>query len=377
LRPKKKLFIEKIVHQGYGLARYQKKVFFLPYTLEGETVDYKIVEKKKSYTFAFPLAIFSPSPYRIKPLCPFFKKCGGCDFQHVVYTHQIEIKKSIIQDFINKYKIRFKGPIEFLPSPEPFNYRINVKFKVRNNKVGFYQKYSNEFVPINKCLLLDENINSFIDSVTSFPDIDTLIVKIDNNNNNISSNIKKGRLTFIIDDLKFFYDYRVFFQSNKFLIKKWLDVIAEFIEPFSKKRVIDIYCGSGIISLYLTKKFKIKKITGIEKDNTAINFARLSREANKLFNIKFICKKAEKGLEAFESANIIILNPPRQGASREVLKKIIALHPQAIVYSSCEISTFIRDAVRFIDKGYHLEKITALDMFPQTYHFETVGLFTL
>ncbi len=370
------LRIEKIVHNGYGLARDEQKTYFVPYTIENEDVNIQIVDEKKNYTYALPERINSPSEYRIKPKCPYFQICGGCDFQHIDYNHQITIKKSVINEFLQKNSISINQPLNFISSPQPFNYRINTRFHVLDNKPGFLKKHSHEIVLIKECPLLDENIINFIKSIRDFHSIHSLIIKIDNNKN-ISSNIRKNRLMFSIDDLNIHYDFRVFFQANKFLIKNWLEEIADFVSSFNKKRIIELYCGAGIISLFLARRFNIKKITGIDKDNTAINFAKITREKNRLFNAKFVSGKVEKAIDNFDSANIIIIDPPQRGVPSDVLNKVIKLHPEAIIYSSCEISTFIRDAKIITSQGYSLEKISALDMFPQTYHFEVVGLFIL
>ena len=372
----KNLKIEKIVHNGYGLARDEQKTYFIPYTIENEDVNIQIVDEKKNYTYALPERINSPSKYRIEPKCRYFRICGGCDFQHIDYAHQATIKEIIINEFLQKNNILINSPLKFVPSSQPFNYRSNARFRVLDNKPGFAKKHSHEIVLIEECPLLDENIMNFVKSVKDFHSINSVTIKIDNNKN-ISSNIKKNRLMFSIDDLNIYYDFRIFFQANKFLIKSWLTEIADFVSSFNKKRIIELYCGAGIISLFLAKKFDIKKITGIDKDNTAINFARINREKNKLFNVKFISGKVEKAIDNFDSANIIIVNPPRRGVPSEVLNKVVGLHPEAIIYSSCEISTFIRDAKIITSQGYSLEKISAIDMFPQTYHFEVIGLFIL
>ena len=373
---KKILRVEKIVHNGYGLSRENNKTYFIPYKIENEEVEIKIIKEKKNYSYAFPEKVLSPSKHRVRPECSYFQSCGGCDFQHIDYSHQITVKKNVINEFIQKADIFPEQEVNFIPSPEPFAYRINTKLRIQSNRFGFLKKHSNKIILIDRCPLLDENINKFIRSVKDYHSIKSLIIKIDNNKN-ISSNIKKNRLQFSVDDLNIYYDFRVFFQANKFLIKKWLEIIAGFISPFNKKRIIEFYCGTGIISLYLAAKFDIKKITGIDIDNTAINFARLSREKNRLFNIKFISGRAEKAVKEFSAANVVIIDPPRGGVSGEVLDKILKLQPQAIVYLSCEISTFIRDAGEIIEKGYTFQNLCALDMFPQTYHFETIGLFVL
>ena len=272
----KGLVVEKIVHNGYGLSRFDKKTFFIPYTIEKEKVIAKVVENKTSITYALPEKIVTPSEYRIEPKCKLFKICGGCDFLHIDYKHQPMIKKKIINESLQKNNIKTTKPVNFIPSPQAFNYRLNARFHVDKNKIGFIKKHSIMAVPVDNCPLLDENINHFIKSIKNPPPVKVITVKTDNNNN-LSSNINNKRLQYSIEGLKINYDHRIFFQTNKFLIEEWLKTIGDYIEDLNKKRIIELYCGIGIISLYLAKRFRINKITGIDKDNTSINFAKMNR----------------------------------------------------------------------------------------------------
>lgn len=367
------LQIEKIVHNGYGLSRHQGMTVFIPYTIENETVEIKEIQSKKNYGYAYPLKITDKSPHRIEPSCPYFQVCGGCDFQHIAYDHQVEIKQKIIKEEINKNKLITGQPISFIPSEGPYHYRLNTRLHIRDNRTGFFKKNSREIVLIDNCPLLHQDISDCMRSLNKKITVPSLIIKTDNDHH-ISSNIKPERLCYRLDGLDIYYDHRIFFQANIYLITKWLNTIKDMFSRFNKNRVVELYCGAGIISLFLARHFIIKKMTGVDNNNNSINFAKMNREKNKLFNIKFFASQAEKAIDEFTSVNVVIVNPPRTGVDKDLLKKIVKLNPEAIIYSSCEISTFLRDAVILKDK-YSIEKITALDMFPQTYHFETVGLF--
>ncbi len=377
-----KIKIEKIVHNGLGLGRVNNKTIFVPYTLPDEYVEVEIIEDKKSYATGVLNNIIKKSPKRIKPICKYFTRCGGCDFLHIPYDEQINIKKEILKYFLNKINIDDNN-IEFITSPETFNYRNSVKFRILNNMPSFYQKHSYNFVNIDYCFLLKENINNFIKNLKLDKYFEYLIIKSDNKDRistNIYSKGKKNRISFEIDELKIYYDYRVFFQVNESIIPLWLGTIKDFIQDMPKKRIVELYSGVGIISLYLSSKFKeIKKITGVEIDNLAVNFAKINREKNKLLNTHFISGKVNKVLNNFKEShiNILILDPPREGVDKLSRNKIIKLRPDTIIYSSCEISTFIRDAQFFIENGYSLIDIKGIDMFPQTYHFEIVAKFSL
>ncbi len=375
-----KIKIDKIVHNGSGIGRINNKVFFIPYTLPDEIIDIDITEEKKSYNIGKIKKILEPSPNRIIPKCPLFMQCGGCDFQHISYDYQADIKKNIIDEFLLKAEINVLNKTTFVKSPDIFNYRNSAKFHIFNYTPSFFAKNSKNFLPIKYCDILDDNINNFIGDLKLEKHIDTISVKIDNQNNLstnlLSTNNKKNRLCYKLNSLNIEFDYRIFFQVNNSIIPIWLETIKKYIELYPKKHILDLYSGVGIISFYLASQFKdIKKISSVEIDNTAVNFAKQNRNKNKINKIHFVAGKVERVINNYEHADIVVLNPPRSGVKKNILNKIIKINSGIIIYSSCEISTFIRDAKILTENGFELEYLTGFDMFPQTYHFETLGLF--
>ncbi len=371
--------IIKMVHQGYGLARINGKVVFVPNVLENEIVEIEITSTKKSYDFARLITVKKPSPHRTTPECEFYPECGACHFLHSKYSKELEIKKKILLSFAEAFEP--EDIEDFVYSKNIYHYKTATKFIVKEGKIGYYKRQSHELVPITSCLILDENINNYLKKIKEIPsDKKFLIIKTDNQGN-ISSNLisyknKKNRLEYKIDNLLFKYDYRVFFQSNKFLLEKWLNTILNLAKQFSPKKILDVYCGAGVITLYLASKLKPKKITGIDINNTAINFAKVNREKNKIYNSGFQAGRANKVLKYFSNIPLVILNPPRIGAGFDVIKRIVDMKPDAIIYSSCEISNFTRDANYLKDLGYRCRKLIPIDMFPRSFHFEVIGLFT-
>ena len=369
--------IEKIIHNGYGLAKINNKVTFVANVLENETVSIKIIDQKKQYDFAIPIKIIEPSPFRINPICPFYPECGGCQFMHTDYPNQLAIKTNILNTFLEKTKP--DKVEEFIKSTESINYKTAVTFIINSSNTGFYQRHTKNFVKIDYCYQVDDIMNQFIKQAKIPVSFEKLKIKIDNNakisSNLYSSNKKDNHLSYLIDDLHLEYDYRVFFQNNKYILPLWLKKIYDEAKDYSLKRVLDIFSGVGTISLYLAKNLPVKKITGIEIENTATNFAKSNREKNKIYNANFIAGNAEKILKNYENATLIILNPPRTGAGEKIIYQITKLNPEAIIYSSCEISQFTQDADYLIKNGYKCKKIIPLDMFPQTFHFEIIGVF--
>ncbi len=367
--------IEKIIHKGYGLAKLNNKVIFVHNVLPEEEVAIKIIDSTKNYDFAIPEQILKISPERIDASCPYYLLCGGCQLMHTHYENQIKIKTEIVKEFATE--IHPQEICEFVQSPDPYHYKSAVQFIMKNNSIGFYQRHSHNLIPVNYCYIVDEQINQFIKTLKMDQRFEQLVIKIDNHKN-VSSNLfhqKKKHLKYVIEDLVLQYDYRTFFQSNQFLIPSWLELIKKEISQFNLKRVLDLYSGVGIITLYLAHQLPIKKITGIELDNTASNFAKMNRDVNKIMNANFQSGDAIRVLKNYDYTSALIMNPPRGGAGKEVIKEIARLRPEGIIISSCEISNFIRDAQDLIEQGYECVKLIPMDMFPQTYHFEVIGVF--
>ncbi|MDD5066510.1 MAG: methyltransferase [bacterium] len=368
--------IEKIVHRGFGLGRLDQKIVFISNVLAHEEVEIKLIRERKDYSFAVPERIRRSSPDRIDPPCPYYPVCGGCHFLHTSYSHQLEIKEQILSEFLLPLQPLTVQP--FVPSPAVFHYKTSVRFIRQNGRLGFNQRHSHHFVPIDSCLLLDANIMPFLKRIKMNPEYSYCIAKTDNQNNH-SCNLyheKKGHLQYRINDLVLLHDFRTFFQSNSSMIGKWLEVIRDEASRFNLKRVLELYSGVGVISLYLSRCLDIKKITGIEIDNTAVNFAKMNREKNKLFQVHFQAGPVEKVLNNYEKISTAICNPPRGGIGPGILSRLIKTQPEAIIISSCEVSNFIRDALFLKEKGYQCINVIPLDMFPHTFHFEIIGSFT-
>lgn len=408
--------IDKIVYGGYGLAK-DDKVYFVPYTLEGEEVEIEVVQEKKDYSLANPINIIKPSPERVEPVCKYFTLCGGCDFQHIPYEKQIEIKKEILKDQLLRIG-KVDLPIEKVYPSQPFNYRNKAQFKFDGKNFGFYRPNSNQVVDVDYCYLLKEDLNQIIQPLKKFlfkyalspsqvivfsnsknqklikfvfsdsSQITNIIPKIEIYKDEIDENIKgigfydkEKRQLLLGEDVIFEtvdnYKYRVsmdsFFQVNIYQIKNLIDLVVQEVKDKGYKRAVDFYCGVGTFSVPLANY--VREVLGIESNEEAVKDAKANVKHNNLKNLKFLKAKTEKGLKYAKDfkPEVIVFDPPRSGLNKTIIREISKIEPiQKIIYISCNPSTLARDLKDFKEYGFNPLKVSMVDMFPQTHHIESV-----
>lgn len=414
--------IESVAFKGYGVGRIQGKVVFVPYTVTGDEVFVDPVEEKKNFAMARLKEILSSSPWRVSPPCPYFGYCGGCQWQHIEPRIQGDLKKEILKNLLQRLGgLKDLAPLSFIPSNTPYGYRARIQLKVKEEKIGFFEERSHQIIEIEECLIAHPLINNILQRFRKerFPLSNIREIEI-----NVSPEEGKGILiihlnkpvkgrTLPIPELlqsisllkgvalggtnpwRYFGDpvlhltteviysgihkvFRLrtspesFYQVNLEQNLKLLETLLEFAQLRGEERVLDLYSGIGNFTLPLA--VHAKYVTGIEENGKAVEDARFNAEENRIGNCRFFPGKVEdKMKEIKEEVDLLVLDPPRMGA-KSILSEILRLHPRRIVYISCEPTTFARDVRILSEKGYVLKKICLVDMFPQTYHMEVVGL---
>ena len=415
--------IDKLIYGGYGLGRIFDKAILVPKVIPDETVRVKVIKEKSGYYIGEAVEIIKPSKDRITPKCPFFHNCGGCDYQHIRYQSQLGFK----EDILNETLKRVGGFKEFsvypiIPSPEPFFYRLNAQLKISKTKegieLGFFKKDSHKFIHINECIICRQEINGLI-NVFSQIDKDNLLNNLNYIEIIISNSTKKILLAsslnkinkshmerlyshikeqeknidgFVInlkrkkvfsgkpylfeeiEDTKYRVSSDSFFQVNYSLHDTLIKKIIKFVNPKKKDNIFDIYCGVGTFTIPISRK--ADSVFGIEESPSSINDAIFNKKSNKIKNCYFYNEKAEDGLLILENEGIschtALINPPRAGCSEKMKKTLSSANPQKIIYLSCNPSTLARDISFFSKRGYKLSSVQPFDMFPQTYHIESL-----
>jgi 23S rRNA (uracil-5-)-methyltransferase RumA len=351
-------------HNGRGIGKINNKVIFIPNALPGEKVKVKILKDKKNYAEGVLLELINKSNTRIGSPCKYYPKCGGCQLLHLKYEDQLIYKENKIKNIFKKYNLEEVKINNIVYKNKQFNYRNKVTLHRQNNKIGYFEENTNTIVEIDNCMLLDKKIN---DSLKNVPSNNKIVIR--SNGIDISHN-NSEKVMHTIVDYKFSVSNDSFFQVNDNVTELLYSKVLEYLEPTKNDTVLDLYCGTGTIGIFISNH--VKNVIGIELNKVAIKNAKENKELNKINNIEFICGDA--GLESKKliiPPDSIIVDPPRSGLDSEAINTILNLNPKKIVYVSCDPMTLIRD-LKVLSENYNIIELTPFDMFPNTYHVECV-----
>lgn len=430
-----KVKIIDMTHEGKGVARTEEGLtLFVEGAFIGDTADVEITKKKKRFAEARAKAIVEQSPYRVESRCPVSAECGGCDYQELNYEKQLELKEKRVRDALKKIG-KLDVEVEDIIHGETIsNYRNKSIFHVKSEgdkAIGFYKKKSHDIVTAESCNISNDAsvklipvIKEIIDEygiiaiadimvrqskhsgdamvvlvtdrrrldeieevaeriMASLPEVKTVVQNVKNEKSKgllgKKSNIIAGD-GFIyeqIDGLKFKISPETFFQVNTEGMELLYGKVMDYIDLKKTETVYDVYCGVGSISLLMAKK--AKQVYGIEVIEKSIENAKENAVANGISNAEFFAGQAEWTLpelgEKGYSADKVVLDPPRKGCETAVLDAISKMGAKTVVYVSCDPSTMARDVSYLVtEKGYRVDKVQPVDMFPMTGHVESVVL---
>ena len=396
----KEVKIIDIDHEGRGIARIDNVVTFVDNALKDEVVKIEITKKNKRYNEAKATEIIESSVDRVEAKCPYFYKCGGCDLMHMSYESQLRFKENKVKSSLKKFANLTPRIEPIIPADNVFYYRNKVEFKV-NNAIGFFEKKTNELVKIDECLISDASINELIEKIKKLDltyisgitirvsslkekmvilettkDIDTTILEGCSVYLKIADKYihKQGNKTIseVMNNFTFQISPSAFFQVNTLQAIKLYDKVKEYANPSKEDTILDLYCGTGTIGLYLAEK--AKKVYGIEINEDSVKDANINKEINNVQNIEFYALNANQFLTKIkEKIDILILDPPRGGLDKKTIDSIMLLNPLRIVYVSCDVVTLARD-LNTLNEKYDILKVTPVDMFPNTHHCESICL---
>ena len=393
----KKVLISSVNHQGYGVARINNKVVFVENAITDDVVDIEIVKEYKKYALGEVVNFASMSKEHITSACPYYDKCGGCQISHITHKAQLDFKKEKMRNIFSRYLDMEISPK--IISVNEYNYRNKVVFHIKDGKLGFYEDGTNKLIKIDNCLLLDERINNLI---PLFNNLDLTYVekimvrvtskevmvvfygfidKIDVLKKYVSSiilvNIKEKLLygkSYIkeeVNGLKFIISYNSFFQVNTKAMVRLYDKVLKYANLTKEDDVLDLFCGTGTIGIYLSRY--CKSVLGVEIVEEAIKDANINKELNNIDNISFICGDVDRVINEKFNQNVLVVDPPRSGLNKNTKNVILNNGFDRIVYVSCDPMTLVRD-LKDLSSKYEFKEITLVDMFPNTYHVESVCL---
>ncbi len=428
--------IDHIGTEGQGIGRTDGMVVFVPGTFPGDEAEVRITDIKKSYATAALESLIEASKDRVAPLCPHARACGGCKFQELSYTAQLSHKESLVREALRRIGgIPEPRVLPMIGMEHPFEYRNKAQYPVNGDLVGYYRERSHQIVAVESCMLQAPPAVALLKAFRSFlkdhpKNIyrhlvvrtaltgEVMAVLVANKNDVSHLEELAGRLDeavaapfsleslilnvnkkadvrvmgkechtlagrpVIRDVLKTSHvhlDVEVsplsFYQVNPSQMSALYDKVYEYADLSGTETVLDLYCGVGSIGLSLAGK--AARIIGVESVQSAILDANRNAVLNGIVNAEFIRGKAEEilakrllGLRA----DVVILDPPRQGCAPELLDSVAVLSPQKIIYVSCNPATLARDIRRLGEKGYAFMEAQPVDMFPWTGHVEKVVL---
>lgn len=375
--------VEKIVPRGLGLAFAEDLTVFVPLAAAGDRLAVRINQVKGRTAFADIERIIEPSPDRTVPPCKYFGTCGGCDFQQLPYEKQLAAKIDILKDSLQRIgKIDFDD-IPMIPSPHPLGYRTRAMWHVDTNagKIGYYRRNSHDVVDVDHCPILDPVLDQTLKRFRSELDAgrfwaDKAVVEVargtDGGVSVHSPDLPEPVREVVVEAAgeRYMFDARGFFQGNLSIVDSLIDTAVSGAEG---DHALDLYCGVGLFSLPLARRFA--RVTGVESNDRAIEFAGKNAASAGLSNVKFFAEGVGRFLfdRKIGKTDFVLLDPPRAGTEKNVIQRIIKLQPRSVSYVACDPSILARDVRRLVDGGYAIDSITALDLFPQTHHVEAVA----
>jgi 23S rRNA (uracil1939-C5)-methyltransferase len=426
------LTIEKLIYGGDGLARLPAdehgpgKAVFVPFVLEGERIEASLLDQKRSFARGRAEAILQASPHRVEPICPYFLRCGGCHYQHASYEHQLEIKIAVLKENLRRTaKLELETSVTIHASA-PWKYRNRTRLKVRTAPefaLGYYKLGSHELLAVEECPVSSPLINRAIaafwkmgrertvpDGIheveffvnaedtqllveascepgtpstpvrewagavqSALPEITGMVVFKARPSGmtapvvpNPMASFGAREITYRTDDASYRVSAGAFFQINRHLIN---DLVKIVVQECSGDRALDLYAGVGLFSTILSRRFA--QVIAVEASQTS-HADLLYNSPDNVKAVRATTVDFLRGVARKLKPDLVVVDPPRSGLGESVVQSLVGLGAHRITYISCDPATASRDLAGLLSAGYRIEQVHLVDLFPQTYHLESV-----
>ena len=380
--------IEKVAHGGHFIARHLGAVIFVRHAIPGEEVEIEITGTGSSFNRADVVKVINPSADRVSAPCQFAHRtgCGGCDFQHISLERQRQLKSEVIaEQFARIAKREMQVVVEEVGAPLGYRTRFNA-VTTRNGDLGFKQARSNKVIPVSDCRILQPEIKyQELSSRKWKGDLRVEVSLSSAGERTIATGYTRDETPvrtsegpdigqYSINGFNLEVSQRSFWQSHKLAPAVLTKVVSEFAQIKAGDLVLDLYGGVGLFtSQFLEAVGEAGQIDLVEGSKSAT--ADAIRNFAEKKNVKVHTGDVAKLLPRFTQSDVIVLDPPREGAGKEVVQAMAVLKPRAIVYVACDPAALARDTTYLSEVGYEITKIRAFDLFPMTHHIESVALF--
>jgi 23S rRNA (uracil1939-C5)-methyltransferase len=419
--------VEKGVYRGLGLARHEGQVVFVPRGRPGDRLRVRVDSVTRGYVRAVAEAVLAPGPGQRDAPCPFFDAgCGGCAYQHIDYATQLVLKEAVLQDALRRAGVPWDAPIPVRPSPaEGWRTRATLHFRDSHDGLclGFHEEGTRRLVPVERCLQLSAAMTlaatSLRDALSGHPEwrgqvqdlelaesldgpglVASLATGLDpgaaaalarladaapgltgfgvaagrgrrrrflslSGDPHVVSTVHGERLRAHVES---------FFQANRFLAGDLVQAVEDAVP--ADRPVLDLYAGVGLFAVPLGRRSP--EVRGLEVAPSAVADARANAESARLSHVRVQQGDVEAGLTSLRPRDdeVVVLDPPRTGAGTSVVARIAGRRPPVVVYVSCDPPTLGRDLHTFAEAGYRAQSVRAFDLFPETFHLETVVTLT-
>lgn len=385
------------------------RALFVPFALPGETVTARLREEKPGYARADLIDIEEPCALRIAPRCRHFQSCGGCHYQHLPYAEQLKAKQAILRDQLVRIgKIENPPMRPIVPSPLEFGYRNSVQFHLdRQGKLGFKAAASDTLVSISECHLLEPALSQAWPQLDfeAMPQLerihlrlgtadDLMLILESSSSDTPDLTIEELPLSVVhlaagealvlagsravamqVHGRLFQVSAGSFFQVNtpmaEALVDGLLQGLARHTRLDASATVLDVYCGVGLFSAFLAPQ--VGRLVGIESSPSAVEDFTVNLD--EFEHVEIYEDLAENVLPQLElhQPQAVVVDPPRAGLNRRALEALLQMQPGVLAYISCDPATLARDGRKLAEGGYRLAEITPFDLFPQTYHIESLS----
>ena len=384
--------MEKLVYGGDGLARLDGRIVFAPFVLPGERIRARAEQEKPGLVRARMLEVIEAAPDRVTAPCPVFARCGGCHYQHAPYEFQVSAKRAILVEELRRLG-KIEAPLEIRTfAAEPFGYRNRVQLAVEETRIGYREARSHKLWAVTECPVSSPKINhaiaalnrmardnrwpKFMHALEIFTDEQQVQINVLETDRPVArrffdwcaaeiEGVVEGALDY---QGRFRVSSNSFFQVNRLLLDQ---LVEAALGDVSGDTAADLYAGVGLLSLPMARRFRA--VTAVESGAGAVRDLQFNAERSGLSNLRALQQTAEEHLAALtRPPDLVVVDPPRAGLGKAVVKRLAELKPRQLVIVACDPATLARDLAGLMASGYTIERMALVDLFPQTYHLETV-----
>lgn len=372
------LEIGPVAHGGHCVARHDGQVVFVRHAVPGEIVRAQVTEQTAKFLRADAVEIIRRSPHRVEPPCPYAGpgRCGGCDFQHVDVEEQRRLKATVVMETLRRIGgIERDVVMESVPGDNGLGWRTRMRYAVVDDKPGMYAHRSHELIPIDRCRIAHPDTPQVLDQ--GWPDTSSVraVVSSEGKTTVLTDENSSGRLVEVVHGRRFRVEAGGFWQVHPAAPETLVDAVLAGLEPREGESALDLYSGVGLFAAFLADAGCA--VLAVEGERDAVRNAR--RNLHDLPAVSIEQGRVDRVLhsaarDGLESVDLVVLDPPRTGAGKEVVARIAALSPRRIAYVACDPAALARDLKTFAGLGYELGSLRAFDLFGMTHHIECVAV---